>query len=374
MGSMIKGLKDKIKKKTIDNMQNFVGTKSQKVTARVDNSDNLNSAQVNSMDKIKQNTLLNLQKYVGTRIRGQIYTAEQAKIDADNLILFLQSFLGELERTGLIDSTETKTRIEKMIWRNVLSIDFLPESERGLYGKTNPDEHKIYINPELDIQKRTLYLFHELAHCCFEDVETIDDIPAIGDYKRFSTYYGYMVIEEALAQNIAETCFYHVMDKPRPAKQESRDSIIPGVPFFTNFDYYGLYQPLATLFGRTLRGVGKSTLDRDDRVLFQLSKKALKENLLKSVVDEYTKDGIADELELTFFKLANIYSAKKKSFGAGWAIERVFDKNGKCIKEKELNTTKENTANYYIDVLNQMIKNEDYRPVLNNIFERTTSR
>lgn len=53
MESMIKGLKDKIKKKTMDKVQNFVETKSQKVTARVDNSDNLNSAQVNSMDKIK---------------------------------------------------------------------------------------------------------------------------------------------------------------------------------------------------------------------------------------------------------------------------------------------------------------------------------
>ena len=88
--------------------------------------------------------MLNLQKYVSTRIRGQIYTAEQAKIDADNLILFLQSFLGELERTGLIDSTETKTRIEKMIWRNVLSIDFLPESERGIYGKTKEGHKRVH--------------------------------------------------------------------------------------------------------------------------------------------------------------------------------------------------------------------------------------
>lgn len=170
-----------------------------------------------------------------------------------------------------------------------------------------------------------------------------------------------MVIEEALAQNIAETCYYNSINQHRPQKHLERDRTIPNLPFQTNYDFYGLYQPLASAFGRTLRGVGTSERDSDDKILFDLSKKALNEDLLEAVIIEYQQDGISDDLEPMFFALANVYSAKLMSFGAKNVDEMVFDANQNLIASQPLRPTISETKNYYLDALEVMKKNENYQ-------------
>lgn len=304
------------------------------------------------------NTSISTRQYIGKKIQGEIYTSEKAKIDALNLVDNSLKFLETLLTTGLVDEKGFNRIIER-ISSNVKVIDFLPEYKRGIYGQAVVEEKKIYINPDLPNWKRTLYLFHEFAHCCFKYRDTA---PYINNIMRHSTYYGYMTIEEALAQNIAETCYYKSINRSRPIKKIEQDRVIPNIQYKTNYDYYGIYQPLAIAFGRVLRGVGTSSLDSDDKILFDLSKKALTEELLESVIYEYQKDGISQDLEPLFYALANIYSAKKMSFGMGGVMEKVFDKNGKLLETKELNPTIEETQNYYVSALQMMKKNEDYRP------------
>lgn len=311
----------------------------------------------NFKDTLLSNTLQSTRQYVGKRIQGQIYTAEQSQIDALKLANDCLKFIETLLTTELIDEKTFERIIEKLS-NTVKNIDFLPENKRGIYGQVVAEEQKVYINPDMPNWKRTLYLFHELAHCCFKDRNTA---PHIGDLMRHSTYYGYMTIEEALAQNIAETCYYASINQPRPQKQAERDRVIPNIQYQTNYDYYGLYQPLAIAFGRVLRGVGTSHSDSDDKILFDLSKKALKEDLLESVIYEYQKDGISQYLEPMFFALANIYAAKKMSFGMGGAVERVFDRNGRLVASKELSPTIQETQQYYMKALEIMKRNEDYR-------------
>lgn len=311
----------------------------------------------NFKDTLASNTLQSTRQYVGKRIQGRIYTAEQSQIDALTLANDCLKFIETLLTTELIDE-KTFERIIKKLSNTVKNIDFLPENKRGIYGQAVAEEQKVYINPDMPNWKRTLYLFHELAHCCFKDRNTA---PYIGDLMRHSTYYGYMTIEEALAQNIAETCYYASINQPRPQKQSERDRVIPNIQYQTNYNYYGLYQPLAIAFGRVLRGVGTSYRDSDDKILFDLSKKALKEDLLESVIYEYQKDGISQDLEPMFFALANIYSAKKMSFGMGGVEERVFDRNERLVERKELNPTIQETQQYYMKALEIMKRNEDYR-------------
>lgn len=311
----------------------------------------------NFKDTLLSNTLQSTRQYVGKRIQGRIYTAEQAQIDALTLANDSLKFIETLLTTELIDEKTFERIIEKLS-STVKNIDFLPENKRGIYGQAVAEEKKIYINPDMPNWKRTLYLFHELAHCCFKNRNTA---PYIGDLMRHSTYYGYMTIEEALAQNIAETCYYASINQPRPQKQSERDRVIPNIQYQTNYNYYGLYQPLAIAFGRVLRGVGTSYRDSDDKILFDLSKKALKEDLLESVIYEYQRDGISQDLEPMFFALANIYSAKKMSFGMGGVEERVFDRNKRLVASKELKPTIQETQQYYMKALEIMKRNEDYR-------------
>lgn len=169
--------------------------------------------------------------------------------------------------------------------------------------------------------KRTLYLFHELAHSCFKNRDTA---PYIGDFMRHSTYYGYMTIEEAIAQNIAETCYYASTNQQRLQKRLERDRIMPNIEYQTNYDYYGLYQPLAVAFGRVLRGVGTSYRNSDDKILFDLSKKALKEDLLESVIYEYQRDGISQDLEPMFFCFSQHLFSKKDELWYGWCRRKCF--------------------------------------------------
>ena len=315
----------------------------------------------NFKNTLYSNTLKATQKYIGKRIQGQIYTQLHAEKDAVNLVHDSLKFVETLLTTELIDEKAFE-RVIANLSENVKTIDFLPENNRGIYGQTVAKEQKVYINPDLPKWKRTLYLYHELTHCCFENRKLA---PYIGDFMRHSSYFGYMTIEEALAQNIAETCYYASINQPRPKHRIEKDPTMPNIKYETNYDFYGLYQPLAVAFGRSLRGVGTSSKDSGDKILFDLSKKALKEDLLDAAIYEYQRDGITKDLEETLFALANIYSAKKMSFGMGSVEERVYDRNNNYIAKKELKPTQSETQQYYLKVLNIMQKNEDYRPELN---------
>lgn len=311
----------------------------------------------NFKQELFNNTYSNLTKHVGTTVKGQTYTLNQAKNDANVLTNETLMYMETLLTTGLIDENSFD-RVFSNLNQNLNNIDFLPIEQRGLYGLADASKRTIYINPELSDNRRRLYLFHELAHASYQHKNTA---PYINGYMRHSTYYGYMTIEEALAQNIAETCYYSSINQARPLKRQERDKCMPNVTYHTNFDYYGLYQPLAANFGRVLRGVGTSSADSDDKILFDLCKKSLKEDLLDSVIKEYTDDGIGNCLEPMFYSLANVYAGKKNSFGMGGIVERVFDENQRLVASKELNPTPQETQNHYVKAMQLMKSNEDYR-------------
>jgi len=183
--------------------------------------------------------------------------------------------------------------------------------------------------------KQLLYLYHELAHCCFGNVGE--------EHKKQSYYYGYMTIEEALAQNIAETCFYY--GQQRPSHHLEKDAIFPNnYSCKTNFDTavnYGLYQPIAVAMGRTLKDIGTSPNTSDEQILFELSQKALKENLFYSIIKEYKQDNVSNDLHLLLNNLAEIY----------------FAKTGVKSNDATINLKRYTTA---LETLNKL---EDYRQV-----------
>ena len=295
-------------------------------------------------------TTTNFQRHFGNVQQA----TREAKFFCDKTLAYFEALL----KTGLIEE-ETFPRVFDRISNAMRSIDFLPENERNIYGKVDPVTKTVYINPNLSQDRKILYFFHELTHCCFKD-NAIP--PVVNDLLRHSTYYGYMTIEEALAQDIAETCFYKLKNLDRPRKQITHEYFMPDINITTNLDYYGLYQPLAIAFGRTLNGVAKSYKDNDDVIMFNLSKKALKEDLLESAIEQYQNDtNFTDKIDIErlFFSLANVYSAKLKSFGiSGLVSERVYNRQAKLLCEQAINPNYQQTQEHYKQALNIMNKHK----------------
>ena len=166
--------------------------------------------------------------------------------------------------------------------RNVKTMTVLSKNQRGLYGQFIPFNGVILINPELkgngvlnNKERTRLYVCHELGHAVhFDWIHTLGkNIPKDKDGLLPLIYKGFDLIDEATTQNMAEDIAYCFANKDRPALRECRGLLFSGGSYKSNFDFYGNLQESATMFSRTLRGIGK--VKDDNTALGLLSKRAL---------------------------------------------------------------------------------------------------
>lgn len=262
-----------------------------------------------------------------------------------------EEFIKQCIDRGFITYPNLRTCLENL--KKVSFIDVLPENQRNIYGITTNDS--VQVNPNLDTGRRRLYQFHELAH---KLIGTQQNLRTVIKYNRSriergmnalngqALLNGWILLEEAIVQNIAEECYYASINKPRPQQTHKREPQVLGEKMFkTNFDFYGIYQPLATRFARTLRGVGTSKNDSDDLILNEFSKKACNGNFVKAVENEYASDVGQDRLMELIEKLGKIFNEKSATFGN---TRKVL-----TIQETQM---------LWNNVISEMIKLEDYRP------------
>lgn len=206
--------------------------------------------------------------------------------------------------------------------KNVKKISVLDKKDRGIYGLFIPFVGIIYLNPELgpsdtlNKDERTrLYFCHELGHAV--NHEWINSFShhvncsnnSVGEM----TYNGFNLIDEATAQNMAENIAYFYSNSRRPRKKLYRGSLFSGKTYKTNFDFYGNLQESATMFSKTLRGIG--SIDDDDEALNRLSVRALDKDFLKDVVYEYKRDGHMEDFYYLMSYLGIIKRASYATFG-----------------------------------------------------------
>lgn len=319
---------------------------------------------------ILKNTQKALSEYVGRRIEGRVYTKQDAEKDSKMLVQQCCFYIDSLVRTGLIEKSLYE-EIANRILTNIQSIDYVPEDKRGVYGYTSISEKKLYINPDLKPDKKLLYVFHELGHVVLYDGD--DWLMDIDNKQSQYAYYGFMVNEEALVQNIAEECFYDQLNvsgihRSRPKREKHPTPILPkDVYVVSNFDYYGEFQPVAIAFGRTLRGVGTSVNDSDDKIMFDFCRRALKGHWRKSIIEEYEHDNQSENLFSLLVGMAHIYIQQGRTFGAfsrgGESVITVVN-GGPEITETIKNLSPQETFTWYKGCLDTMKKLEDYRPEL----------
>ena len=103
-------------------------------------------------------------------------------------------------------------------------------------------------------------------------------------------YDGFSMLDEATTQDRAEDFAYSFSGKPRPQLINARSQkLFNGQAYRSNFDYYGELQAPATMFARTLRGIGKE--ENDEKAMKLLSTRALSPNFFNTILSEYTRDG-----------------------------------------------------------------------------------
>ena len=257
----------------------------------------------------------------------KIYKNTPVKMDRSYISLaneFAQNteeFVKQCINNGFINSLNLSRCLNNL--NNVEFVDVLPEEQRNIYGITT--NNSVQVNPELNSDRRRLYQFHELAHKLIKVGVNWDEIRKYNQTRiqrgkdvlnAMEIDYGWTLLEEAVVQNIAEECFYSSISKERPNQIHKKEPMVLGDKFYkTNFDFYGIYQPLATRFARTLRGIGTSKKDNDDYILNEFSKKACNVNFRKAVIEEYRRDGLEDNLMELLENLGKIFNKKSATFG-----------------------------------------------------------
>lgn len=206
--------------------------------------------------------------------------------------------------------------------RRVEKVTVLEPSRRGIYGQFFPGVNLICINPELSgsrtltkDERTRLYVCHELGHAvhyrwilpAITKIE--DDNPEV----RGMIMEGFNLLDEATTQNTAENVAYYYSNSKRPAQQYYSGTLFSGASYKANFDFYGNLQEPATMFSRTLRGIGSE--DNDNRALNLLSLRALRKDFANDIFDEYKKDGHYEDLKDLMFYLGIIKKASYATFG-----------------------------------------------------------
>ncbi len=223
---------------------------------------------------------------------------------------------------------------DKINFRNIFNsiskvevITVLNNEDRGVYGVTYPNSNVIQINPELKgneeltaEQRTRLYVAHELGHIVnrswMSQVKSnFENINALNDNQKQLIYEGFSLLDEVTTQNRAEDIAYFYAHKQRPSMKSHRDSrgMYDGEPYKSNFDYYKELQEPATIFSRTLRGIGK--IKNDEEALGLLSTRALKPNFVNTIINEYNRDGQTTNLYNEFQFLGIIKNASYARFG-----------------------------------------------------------
>ena len=250
---------------------------------------------------------------------------------------------------------------------NLRTIACLPSNQRGIYGETQAQNKIIYINPELKPsrtltgEERTrLYMAHELGHIVNNEwMKKVIDYAnmqiragALNQEHAQLIYDGFSMLDEATTQDRAEEFTYLFSGKVRPQQINVRNQILfNGNAYKSNFDYYGELQAPATMFARTLRGIGKE--DNDAKALKLLSTRALSPDFFNTILSEYSRDGQMS----AFIKEVQYMGLLKRASYANFGQEDI----SYCI----------NSSRYLSELTNVTSQLRDWREPFTNIdYER----
>ncbi len=103
---------------------------------------------------------------------------------------------------------------------------------------------------------------------------------------------GFELLDEVIAQEIAEEVTYFKMNKKRPKREYRTDkAIFEYQPYLTNFNLYGEFQEVAIAFAKTLSFLNITTKDSDEVILQKLVKASFQNNFISLIKQEFINEG-----------------------------------------------------------------------------------
>ena len=263
-------------------------------------------------------------------------------------------------------SPSTFNHVINATMNNVRTISVLPTNNRGIFGQTQVKNKIIYINPDLKNsrnltrEERTrLYMAHELGHIINHNwMNKVEEYAnqqirqgTLSQEEAQLIYDGFSMLDEATTQNRAEDFVYKFSGKQRPRLANYwNKNLFNGETYKSNFDYYGELQEPATMFARTLRGIGKE--NDDIRALNMLSERAMSPNFFNNILNEYSRDG---QIPSFIKEVQNMGLLKRASYANFEQEDVSYLRNSKT----------------YLDRLRSITtKMRDYREPFNHDFNR----
>ena len=262
-------------------------------------------------------------------------------------------------------SPSTFNHVINATMNNVRTISVLPTNNRGIFGQTQVKNKIIYINPDLKNsrnltrEERTrLYMAHELGHIINHNwMNKVEEYAnqqirqgTLSQEEAQLIYDGFSMLDEATTQNRAEDFVYKFSGKQRPRLANYwNKNLFNGETYKSNFDYYGELQEPATMFARTLRGIGKE--NDDIRALNMLSERAMSPNFFNNILNEYSRDG---QIPSFIKEVQNMGLLKRASYANFEQEDVSYLRNSKT----------------YLDRLRSITTKRDYREPFNDDFNR----
>ncbi len=277
-----------------------------------------------------------------------MYTSFAHSYDIRNqlpeIIHDVEIFFATCFATGIITRQNLSRILKRLIDKdNGFRIaEFLPSELSGVFG--NSIGNRIQINrrmtrhsnsPDLSAAEiRRLYMFHEMGHKILnilanEEVinfftNTIASTLASKGLEGADLHYkefikeGFWMIEECLAQELAEYLTYYSANKERPEFTTRRDL---DCVILSNLDFYGIFQMPTIKLGRTIRGCAKPS-STNEEILLNMIRKALNTNFNLELISEYNQGdaNLYHDLFLTLRAMGMIKVMKYASFGIGSSI------------------------------------------------------
>lgn len=169
---------------------------------------------------------------------------------------------------------------------------------------------------------------------------------------------GWLLLEEAMAQEIAEKFLYFTLGKKRPSYTyggtPKENKIITSNNIFSNLDSYRILEPLIILFGWTLNNIGLLEAHSYNVMIHNLIIKSMNGYFVDEVITEYINKNQEFELFQLLMIMGKLINSEYQLYNSGFLDEHLTkEENDKlfntfCRITKSLITM--NTKHYGKDV------------------------
>lgn len=235
---------------------------------------------------------------------GILYRQEDKDMDEEMIYTFfpsLEYYFASLFELGIINSHNFPTVLKQI--ESIRLVKALPYRERNYYGITS--------NKEISIDSsmygifgfskgefRELIVAHEMGHILnWHWKDEMDDfcgrLYQIDSVKRLLAKmdldspkylrYGFALLDEVVAEEIAEEVTYKLAKRKRPVKEYRNDKeIFNHKPYLTNFLLYGEMQEFGEKFAKELSFLNIKDSDTDTQVIQKLARKSFDKDFIKN--------------------------------------------------------------------------------------------